>query len=532
MNKITEVVGFLSRPELPMSTVASQDVINVAVALVESDLDPQNRDILLTHLKAGRKTKDIFKAIIIESILLNIVQKPVHSITLKNLLLKYKPTLTDSVGTFATLSWNAFNKGDVVDKRLLSHCDRDTMRHIFNCSLDHLERIFQEEAAEQKPVFTKSGKVVILTKQMQMPPHAPSVRTLEFAKNLMENHGKEVLIVCSSENSRQASGPIVPPILAHYDDRFLSGRDNVSYDGVNIPFKMCGDGIFNEDSAREGIRTILEFNPEIILSIGAPNLLGEVFHDSAFGFFYMSGRNMPLTRHQYFHTWEEPTQNDQKILKKEGISEQHLFTSTPGYHKPAKFSEMTKSQYGIPENSFLFAVIGGRLGSEVDVKFRQVLANIIKAQPRAHFVFAGKFEGFEDAFADQPQIKDHCHYIGTVSDIMALYDICDVYLNPTRKGGGSSAAQATMAGLPILTLPTGDVGFMAINFPDIADYNELTQVSVNISNDPSFLKTYQGYAEKEANRLNTRNAYIERILAEFEKFAEEKQKLAGAKLAS
>ncbi|MEX0300009.1 MAG: glycosyltransferase [Kordiimonas sp.] len=522
MNKVTEVVAFLSRPELTMSSIDVTDVTNVAAALAGTEITAETKKILLQHLQQGRKTKDVYKAIVIESLLLELTKKPVHSITLKNLLLKYKPTLVDSIGTFATLSWNAFSKGDVVDPMLLQHCDRETMRHIFCCSLDHLERIYAEETSIKTPTFHKNNKVVIVTKQIQMPPHAPSVRTFEFAKNLIEDHGKEVLIVCSSENSRLASGPINPAIQAQYEERLLTGINNVSYEGTNLPFKLCGNGIFNEETGREAIRAILDFSPEMILSIGAPNLLGELFHESSFGFFYMSGRSIPITRHHYYHTWDEPTPEDWETLENEGIADQHLFTSTPGYHKPVQFSQLTREQFNIPNDAFIYAVIGGRLGTEVNKEFRQVLANIAEEQPKAHFLFAGGFNGYEKAFDDQPQIKEHCHFIGMMPDIMAVYEICDVYLNPTRKGGGSSAAQAAMAGLPILTLPTGDVGFMAQNFPDIADYDELTKISISISQELSLLETYKEYAAKEAKRLNSRNAYLGRIIDEFEKFAEKR----------
>ncbi|MDR1059864.1 MAG: flavodoxin, partial [Clostridiales bacterium] len=42
-------------------------------------------------------------------------------------------------------------------------------------------------------------------------------------------------------------------------------------------------------------------------------------------------------------------------------------------------------------------------------------------------------------------------------DMLAVCEVCDLYVNPLRAGGGSSVAEAMFKGLPAVTLAHGDV---------------------------------------------------------------------------
>ncbi|MFC3050706.1 glycosyltransferase family protein [Kordiimonas pumila] len=518
---VLQAMHFLADPSRHVTESDKASLMNIANVILTSDLTPDARNGAISTLERGMATKDKYKAIFIESMLLCLTKRPKHSARIAQHLQSYKPDIEEANSTYTNLVWQRFTMDETKDKRLYQHCTRAATLPLFRHLISLFKGMYDREVPDHPTTFKRTNRVVVVTRQMQMPPHAPSVRTLEFAHNLIEKHGKEVMIVCSSELSKSYNGAIMPSAHGNYDERFFNLK-TITYEGIQIPFTICGNGVFSEASLREGIRAIHDFGPDMILSIGSPNLLPEVFHQRCFCFFYNSGRGLPLTQHQHFHMWEDPTPEQAKQIKQEKLAENFLFVSTPGYHVQKQFMTLNRSDYNLPEDSFVFAVIGMRLTTEVDSSFIEMMATIQKST-NCYFIFAGRFEGFNTAFASHPALGENCRYLDMQPDIMAVYALANAYLNPERKGGGSSAAQALQAGIPVLTLPSGDVGFMATNFPKLPNYNTVGHVAIELATNPEKMVEYKAYTAAEAKRLSVRDAYLERILEEFEKYAAQKE---------
>lgn len=519
-NDITQIVTFLAQPRLAVPEDLKNDLHKVVSTLLSPQINEDTKKILVGHLKQGRTTKDTYKAILIESMLLALEGKPASSIKLKALLAKYQPTLADGAATLSTLNWWRFSGKESADPRTRVHCDRETFYNVFDKTLEPLDALYKQVTGGSERPFARNGKVIVLTRQMIMPPHAPTVRTLEFAKNLIENHGKEVLIVCSSETTREPLGPLAPRAVGQFSPQFLDAS-TLNYEGHALKMVMTGRGIFSDDAVLNTLKIMDDFNPEMILSIGAPNILAEPFGDRAFCFFYMSGRDIPMTRNQHFHTWEALTPEQERTLKKEGTLGQHLFVSTPGYHRKEQHSTLAREQFGIPDDVFLFAVIGLRLASEVDEAFLKLMDKIA-AETDSWFLLAGRLENYETVFDAFPRLKERAKFIGMQSDIMAVYELCNAYINPDRAGGGSSAAQALQGDVPVLTRHGGDVGFMVQNAPKYETYDDLAKDAVAIATDPAKYEEFAAKAKLDGDRLSVRNEYLSRIITEFEAFADRK----------
>jgi len=520
-NSIVDTLLFLANPIVPVKESEKANLRKIANAILDTDLTDDNKNNVVSALMMGATTEDTYKAIVIESMLLAITGDAKHSAKLAKHLSNYKPALAEANATHMNLMWQDFSADSGANRELFQHCQRRATRPLFEHLVSSVEQLYTDEIAQPPAQFKRTNRVVIITKQMLLPPHAPSVRTLEFGKSLKENYNKEVLLVCSSEMTGGMDGAIIPAHTAMYDDCFMK-LDTITYEDCKMPFLMCGQGIFSEASFRQGVRAIHDFAPEMILSIGAPNLLAEVFHKIAFCFFYVSGRGLPLTRHQYFHTWEAPNEEEPRYMQEEKIDDRLLFVSTPGYHAKEQYLTLTKAEFDIPEDSFVYAVIGLRLDSEIDDSFVKLLTSV-EQETDAYFIFAGIFERFETCFEAHPALKEKCRFLDMQADIMAVYALADVFLNPERKGGGSSAAQALQAGLPVLTLPTGDVGFMATNFPKLADYDAMATVATQLATDEATMQAYKEYTTKEAARISVRDEFLGRVMEEFEKFAQNKE---------
>ena len=61
------------------------------------------------------------------------------------------------------------------------------------------------------------------------------------------------------------------------------------------------------------------------------------------------------------------------------------------------------------------------------------------------------------------------------NDLSTIYKVCDLYINPLRRGGGTSAVEAMYNKLPVVSINYGDV---ALNTGDefcVSSYVEMEQ---------------------------------------------------------
>lgn len=61
-----------------------------------------------------------------------------------------------------------------------------------------------------------------------------------------------------------------------------------------------------------------------------------------------------------------------------------------------------------------------------------------------------------------------------------MTECMDLYVNPKRSGGGSSVAESLYKGLPVVTLPVGDVSAAAGESFRVADYGEMAETILHL----------------------------------------------------
>jgi hypothetical protein len=136
------------------------------------------------------------------------------------------------------------------------------------------------------------------------------------------------------------------------------------------------------------------------------------------------------------------------------LARQLLFTL------PEDAAPADRAELALPSDAVVLLSIGTRLANEIDASFRTLVADILRAEPSAWLLLVGP--GTEPMPAQfDADIRGRVRGIGLHDSPRALYRSCDVYLNPFRTGGGTSAQTAMADGMPIVTLASGDVGAVA-----------------------------------------------------------------------
>ncbi len=89
--------------------------------------------------------------------------------------------------------------------------------------------------------------------------------------------------------------------------------------------------------------------------------------------------------------------------------------------------------------NFLLVVVGIRLEFEIDSKFMDMLSDV--CSKGCHVVFAGIMDNYGRLMEEYPVVSANSSFTGYCDDILALMEICDLYVNPDRLGGGFSVIE-------------------------------------------------------------------------------------------
>ena len=112
-----------------------------------------------------------------------------------------------------------------------------------------------------------------------------------------------------------------------------------------------------------------------------------------------------------------------------------------------------RKDYGLNENDFVLITVGSRLGTEISLEMAEEVCTLLRQYKNIRWLIVGV--SYIDAlnYMNADLIENRqIIMLGHESDLMGLYKICDVYVNPIRMGGGTSIAWAMRQGLPIAIL--------------------------------------------------------------------------------
>ncbi len=359
--------------------------------------------------------------------------------------------------------------------------------------------------------------VMITTIQFLNETHAPTKTVLERAKTL-KKLGKDVVIVNTSEQY------IIKGYVPMYSAGF--GRTLEEYNNIN-EIKLGEDRFpfmqMPEDSP-VGYRMqvlselVAKYKPYYILSIGTGSILAD-----------LCGNIVPCASMALAFSTLPKTMNKIKILGRKLSEEEKEHYTRDGIDiieskftfelKPQK-KKFSRKEKNLPENKFLLVVVGIRLEFEIDSKFMDMLSYV--CSKGCHVVFAGIMDNYSSLMEQYPVVSANSSFIGYCDDILALMEICDLYVNPDRLGGGFSIIEAFAKGKPGVYLNRGDVYTAGgVEFA-VGSFDEMAEQIFKYKDDKEYYNTMAGLAKERSVLMTSSKKAIEAIDRQICRLVEEK----------
>ncbi len=358
-----------------------------------------------------------------------------------------------------------------------------------------------------------SNRVVVLISQFLTMEHGPTKTVLDRCQCLIEDYGMEIVLINTAEFMYNDK------ILCLYDmkggsyNASLSDTKEIEYMGYKIPFYQCSENMpYTEEICRIA-EQIYEINPFFILNIGGNSPMTDICSDFCPTLTISTvPSSLATTLGQFQAIGRQITDFDREILKYYGKSDNHIIESRFTMSVKPQESTLSRKELGLPEDKFVVILIGGRLTEELEDELLDRLLH--DTDTGTVIALAGCYDTYEKKAAEIQGFTDKIVNLGFQNDMLAVLDCCDLYINPKRKGGGTSAFEAMYKGIPLVTLPVGDVGLAAGADFHVPDYDEMIQRIIKYKSDREYYEMQSRKARKRSEELMDTSKEFGKIIDE------------------
>lgn len=365
--------------------------------------------------------------------------------------------------------------------------------------------------------------VVIFTRQFLSMNHGPTKTALDRAYILQKYYGKKVFLINTAEMRGEIGEvPNYPMMVGSYVPQW-SEVEEITYQDEKIAFFQCYMDMPNIEDTRALVQTIWKLNPAMCLNIGGGSLVAACVNEflpTAIIATVPSG--IPFPECDIICIGHAPTPVEEATLKNYGIKKENVivgrFTSS---FKPKQHTYVRKD-FDLPEDAFLLVVVGLRLTEEISDEFVAMLENVLSEKIQC--VILGKMVNYEERAEKNEKFRKYVHNLGLQEDALAIYSLCNLYLNPIRLGGGTSAAESMSEGVPVLTTDLGDVALEVEDAYKVKDYEEMKQRIFELEADKKLWEKWSQAAKEKAEELTDSKKEFIIIIKQIEKCMESKDK--------
>lgn len=399
--------------------------------------------------------------------------------------------------------WNQFKS---ISLRKLAAEDAVTLdlkNKMYEQSYQYFYSKVKDKMVKMPKMERNRNRIVILTIQLSGEGHAPTRTVIERCKAFKKLNKDVFLINTVEQYTAKGYIPMYDAlsgtVISEYGtkEQIEIGNNDV------IWFRQLPDTVPIVKRFDILFSWLMEIKPYYILSIGSGSVLAD-----------LAGNIIPCASMGLSSSTLPHTMNKMKILgrkqqefEKNNSIQDDIIESRFTCELKQQKEKFTREQFNLSEEYFILAVIGIRLDYELDDSFLTILDNVCREG--CFVVFAGIYNSYSKIIKKYEMLEQNSSFIGYCGDIMALMQICNLYVNPPRLGGGTSIIEAFSKGIPGVYLPIGDVYAVGGDAFSVCDYNEMFDTIMKYKTDTMF---YQEMSYKAIKRAELMTSSVDAIL--------------------
>lgn len=358
------------------------------------------------------------------------------------------------------------------------------------------------------------NRVLVVAEQILSLSHGPTKSALARAAAITKM-GKQVLLLNTAEQMSGAGAIYGFDFkMGHYDEE-NSELEYIDWKGTMLPFFQCDNNMPNIEVIEYLLDTVRKINPYYVVCIGGDgifvSLLNEMLPVLAVGM-VPSAIGTSLVKYQTLG--RKITDIDREYLQEIGKTDTHIIEHKFTSDLREQNVVLRREDVGIKENAFVLVTVGGRLEEELSEEFFWMIEQILEIE-EIELVVLGMFKKKQEVYIKHPRLEKNIRFLGAVDEVLAHLELCDIYVNPIRTGGGTSCVEAMFKGLPVVTTDQGDVAVNAGSAFTVKDYEEMKTCIIRYKKDAEFYERQAKKARKRAEELLDTDRAFREVIKEF-----------------
>lgn len=353
--------------------------------------------------------------------------------------------------------------------------------------------------------------IVITTGQFVRGVHQPSTDMLDFVTKLVLRLGRRVVLVNTADGPVKSYFPYLGNFVSSVDRELVTAKQLV-IDGLPVPFIHLPPGFTDPQMAADARDQILALKPDLILSFGTLCPVSDLCRDLLDVVSIPYGSYLPFAEPTWLALPRPLSPLEAPALAMGGLTSERVIRIEYSYAPPPAVTVRDKAALGLTEDTILTLIIGLRLAAEVTPEFAAALDAAVQEEPRLFFLFVGTMDNYADLVAPHPALAARSRAQGYETDVMGLMADADLYINPPRGGGGTSAAYALSCGIPAYSLNSGDVGVVVGPAFHLASYADFAAAATRFTDDPGLRVQLQEKARTRFADISSRERMLRQIL--------------------
>ena len=277
---------------------------------------------------------------------------------------------------------------------------------------------------------------------LQDPLHSPSSSAIDYVSSLALNPEIKNIDI-------YYGGQISPRMQAYIDDKFasLSNKSLIKF----VPNDLSENLLKNIYS-----KNVCMFHfmcePHLSALISVLNFMGPTV-------MFVCNDEIPMQYcdvYWYIHSADYIANLWQRRGSTPPIIENYVQIKTSSASVAMNPRGKNRSDYNLRDSNFVMATVGNRLGIDLDEAFVTGMEGILKNHPHSIWMIVGECPE-NIRLACEQVLGEQFRYVPFDPELDRLMAMVDVFANPFRPGGGTSAYIALGSGCVVLSLNTGGV---------------------------------------------------------------------------
>ncbi|MCL2216607.1 MAG: glycosyltransferase [Defluviitaleaceae bacterium] len=400
----------------------------------------------------------------------------------------------------------------VTDSRLTSKKTRFLSDEIYKKSFDEIYNPLKQHLTFIPKSERFKNYCIVMTTQLLSMSHAPTRRVMGRCRALQDSLGMRTDIINTNEMlSSVGAVPYYNRAAAKALDDQLSEANFISFWGNLYGFYSPKVPMPDINEISLILNRIRREKPYFIVQVGGNSLTADLCAQLVPVLTVPTNSvNLPTTYSQFISSYGKLAESHYVEIDRRGLDRESVIEGASTFNLREQTETYSRKSLGLSEDKFHICIIGNRLDGEVDSDFLNMMSETIKFG--VHYVFVGPAAAVEKNVARMDPLVNNCSFLGHQNEVLAVLEVCDLYVNPGRIGGGASVAEAMAKGLPAVTLRYGDVYVSAGEDFGVDTYDEMVNLISLYAQDKAFYSEMSEKAKARAEEMLDTNKAFSKII--------------------